>query len=66
MAREPASFPPLYRAMVAAGEASGTLPQILERLANLMERQAQVRGKVLSTLAYPIILAVVAASWCSR
>ncbi len=61
MAREPASFPPLYRAMVAAGEGSGTLPQILERLANLLERQAQVRGKVLSTLAYPIILAIVAA-----
>jgi general secretion pathway protein F len=61
MAREAGSFPPLYRAMVAAGEASGTLPQILERLANLMERQAQVRSKVLSTLAYPIILAFVAA-----
>jgi general secretion pathway protein F len=61
MAREGASFPPLYRAMVAAGEASGTLPPILERLANLMERQAQVRSKVLSTLAYPIILAFVAA-----
>jgi len=60
MGREPASFPALYRAMVAAGEASGTLPQILERLANLLERQAQVRGKVLSTLAYPIILAVFA------
>jgi general secretion pathway protein F len=61
MGREPASFPPLYRAMVAAGEGSGTLPQILERLANLLERQAQVRGKVLSTLAYPIVLAAVAA-----
>lgn len=61
MGREPASFPPLYRAMVSAGESSGTLPQILERLAALMERQAQVRGKVLSTLAYPIILAIVAA-----
>jgi len=60
MAREPASFPPLYRAMVSAGESSGTLPPILERLANLMERQAQVRGKVLSTLAYPIILVIVA------
>ena len=60
MGREPASFPALYRAMVAAGEASGTLPQILERLANLLERQAQVRGKVLSTLAYPIILAIFA------
>lgn len=61
MAREPASFPPLYRAMVSAGEASGTLPPILERLASLLERQAQVRGKVLSTLAYPVILAIVAA-----
>jgi general secretion pathway protein F len=61
MGREPTSFPPLYRAMVSAGEASGTLPPILERLANLMERQAQVRGKVLSTLAYPVILAFVAA-----
>jgi general secretion pathway protein F len=61
MGREPKSFPPLYRAMVAAGESSGTLPSILERLANLLERQAQIRGKVLSTLAYPIILAFVAA-----
>jgi general secretion pathway protein F len=60
MTREAASFPPLYRAMVAAGEGSGTLPQILERLANLLERQAQVRSKVLSALAYPVILAIVA------
>ena len=34
MAREPKSFPPLYRAMVSAGESSGTLPPILERLAS--------------------------------
>ncbi len=60
MSREAASFPPLYRAMVAAGEGSGTLPQILERLADLLERQAQVRSKVTSALAYPIILAIVA------
>ncbi len=60
MAREPASFPPLYRAMVSAGESSGTLPHILERLANLLERQAVVRGKVLSALAYPIVLSIVA------
>ncbi|HYZ47901.1 MAG TPA: type II secretion system inner membrane protein GspF [Sphingomonas sp.] len=62
MAREPKSFPPLYRAMVSAGESSGTLPTILERLADLMERQAQVRSKVLTAMAYPIVLALVALS----
>jgi general secretion pathway protein F len=61
MAREPKSFPPLYRAMVSAGESSGTLPVMLERLAAWLERQTAVRGKILSTLAYPIILALVAA-----
>lgn len=60
MTREAASFPPLYRAMVAAGEGSGTLPAILDRLADLLERQAIVRGKVLTALAYPVVLAVVA------
>lgn len=60
LGREPKSFPPLYRAMIAAGESSGTLPQILERLADLLERQAQVRSKVLTALAYPLVLAVVA------
>jgi general secretion pathway protein F len=60
MARQPGSFPALYRGMVSAGESSGSLPQILERLADLLERQGQVRAKVLSALAYPIILAFVA------
>jgi len=60
MAREPKSFPPLYRAMVAAGEGSGTLPTILDRLAVLLERQAEIRGKVITALAYPSVLAVVA------
>lgn len=60
MARAPRSFPPLYRAMVAAGESSGTLPTILDRLAALLERQAEIRGKILTAVAYPAILAVVA------
>ena len=54
------AFPPLYRAMVAAGESSGALPQILERLAELLERQQQVRGKLIATLVYPLALAVTA------
>jgi general secretion pathway protein F len=60
MGREARSFPPLYRAMVAAGESAGTLPQILERLADLQERQAAIRSKVTSAMAYPIVLAFVA------
>lgn len=60
MELEKDSFPPLYRAMIAAGEGSGALPTILDRLADLQERQAEVRGKVLSALAYPIMLTLVA------
>ncbi len=60
MARQPASFPPLYRAMVAAGETTGSLTTILARLADLLERQAEVRGKLVAALAYPIVLAIVA------
>ncbi|HYI43484.1 MAG TPA: type II secretion system F family protein, partial [Sphingomicrobium sp.] len=58
MAREPKSFPPLYRAMVSAGESSGALPELLGRLAKLLERQAEMRGKVLSALAYPVVLTI--------
>lgn len=60
MGRQPASFPPLYRAMVAAGETTGSLTTILARLADLLERQAEVRGKLIAALAYPIVLAIVA------
>ena len=60
MGREPKSFPPLYRAMVAAGERSGSLPVILERLSVLLERQAEINAKIVTTLAYPTVLAVVA------
>jgi general secretion pathway protein F len=60
MALEPRSFSALYRAMVAAGEASGSLAEALERVAALLERQAQVRGKLIQALAYPAALLVVA------
>ena len=60
MARQPGSFPPLYRAMVAAGETTGSLTTILARLADLLERQAEVRGKLIAALAYPIVLSFVA------
>jgi general secretion pathway protein F len=60
MGQQGAAFPPLYRAMTAAGEQSGALQPILERLADGLERDEQVRGKVLTALVYPCVLAVVA------
>ncbi len=60
MTRQSDSFPPLYRAMVAAGETTGSLQTILARLADLLERQAEVRGKLIAALAYPVVLAIVA------
>jgi general secretion pathway protein F len=55
----PKAFPPLYVNMVAAGEASGTLESVLERLADFMEAQARLRGKVSAALAYPVLMMVV-------
>jgi general secretion pathway protein F len=55
----PKVFQPLYINMVAAGEASGTLEAVLERLADFMEGQARLRGKVGAALAYPVLMMVV-------
>ena len=60
MAQQGHAFPPLYRAMVAAGESSGALPQILERLAELLERQQQLRARLAGALVYPAALAFTA------
>lgn len=60
MALQGQAFPPLYRAMVSAGETSGALEPILERLADGLERDQVVRGKVITALVYPMVLAVVA------
>lgn len=60
MSAESRSFPGLYRAMIAAGERSGSLPALTERLAILLERQAAMRSKMLTALAYPSVLATFA------
>jgi len=54
----PHIFPPLYVNMVAAGEASGTLEAVLDRLANFMEDQARLRGKVGGAMAYPVLMMI--------
>jgi len=56
--QHPKVFPPLYVNMIAAGEASGTLEAVLERLADFMEGQARLKGKVLGALAYPVLMGI--------
>ncbi len=58
--RYPVAFPPLYRASVAAGEKSGELSKVMLQLADYLERRANLRGKTLQALIYPIIVAIVA------
>jgi general secretion pathway protein F len=53
------TFPPLYINMVAAGEASGTLEHVLERLADFMENQTRLKGKVGAALAYPLLMVLI-------
>jgi general secretion pathway protein F len=55
----PKTFPVLYVNMIAAGEASGTLEAVLERLADFMEGQTRLKNKVVGALAYPILLALI-------
>jgi general secretion pathway protein F len=56
----PNAFPPLFRATVEAGEQSGKLDVILERLADYVERRQELQQKVLLASLYPLILTVVA------
>jgi general secretion pathway protein F len=54
----PRVFPEIYRSTVAAGESSGKLDGILERLADYTEGREQIRQKVLAAMLYPIVLSV--------
>ncbi|MBD3769137.1 MAG: type II secretion system F family protein [Rhodobacterales bacterium] len=60
MALAPGAFPPLVRAVTSAGEMSGKLGDIMERLATYLERSYQLRQKVRAALIYPALLSVMA------
>lgn len=53
-------FPELYRATVAAGEQSGHLGMVLERLADYTETQQELQSKVRQALIYPAVLSIFA------
>ena len=60
LAEFPQAFPDLYRATVAAGEQSGHLDAVLERLADYTETRQELRQNVLNAMVYPIALIVMA------
>jgi general secretion pathway protein F len=59
LAEFPRVFPEIYRSTVAAGESSGRLDGVLERLADYTENREVTRQKVLGAMLYPIVLSIV-------
>ena len=60
LAKFPSIFNKLYIYLVRAGEVSGNLDGILERIASYQEKQAALRGKIKSALTYPVVVLVIA------
>jgi general secretion pathway protein F len=60
LAEFPQAFPEIYQATVAAGEQSGHLDAVLERLADYTEGRQVLRQKVSSAMIYPIVLTTLA------
>ena len=60
LALAPREFDEVYRAVVAAGEQSGALGQVLEKLADDLEERQALRAKLLGAALYPAIVSVIA------
>jgi general secretion pathway protein F len=60
LAAEPRSFSKLYVGLVRAGEAGGTLPATLDRVATLLERERSLTANLRAALIYPALLIVAA------
>ena len=60
LASSPREFDDVYRAVVAAGEQSGALGGVLERLADDLEERQALKGKLIGAIAYPAIVSVIA------
>jgi type II secretory pathway component PulF len=58
MKKHPAIFSPLYLSMINAGEISGTIPEVMERLIGIIEHEAKIKSDIKSALQYPIIVVI--------
>ncbi len=60
LATAPREFDEVYRGVVAAGESSGALGLVLERLADDLEERQLLRAKLIGAMAYPAVVSLVA------
>ena len=51
-------FSPLYCSMVGAGEASGSVPEVMERLIYIIEHEEKIKSDIKSALQYPLLVTV--------
>jgi general secretion pathway protein F len=56
LSKFPGIFPPIYINMVRAGETSGTLEIVLERLSEITEKQQALSNRIQASLAYPVFM----------
>ncbi len=56
--RFPSVFSPTYVALIKAGETGGVLDQVLNRVADNLEKSEEFKGKVIGALIYPIIIVI--------
>ena len=61
LALYPSLFSAIYVNMIRAGESSGTLEIVLERLADITEKREETKKKIQAALAYPVLMAIVGA-----
>ncbi|CAG1066039.1 Type II secretion system protein F [uncultured bacterium] len=62
LSANPDVFSPLFRGLVQAAEASGSLDQVLPRLADYLEKRARIRSEVRAALTYPALMTIVGAA----
>jgi len=58
LGKHPRVFSKLYCSMVEAGEASGTLPEVLDRLLYLIEHEAMVKAEIRTAMRYPVMVVI--------
>jgi type IV pilus assembly protein PilC len=60
LAKYPRAFSNFFTSLIKTGETAGVLPKVLNRLASYLEKEENLRRKVVSSFAYPTIVAIVA------